>query len=112
MFTATSRVISPQYMVWLVGIGAVCLCFRGSRMTPPVAMVVGACAATVLEFPVWFSHVVISDWLGVTLLFARDGLLVAAALVAARELWWGTVTHPAPTLPAQAARAREPLSPS
>ncbi|MCZ9338374.1 hypothetical protein NGM37_11350, partial [Streptomyces sp. TRM76130] len=26
MFTVTSRVISPQYMVWLVGLGAVCLC--------------------------------------------------------------------------------------
>ncbi|MFE3269390.1 glycosyltransferase 87 family protein [Streptomyces sp. NPDC059215] len=112
MFTATSRVISPQYMVWLVGTGAVCLCFRGSRMAVPVGMVLGACAATVLEFPVWFSHVVISDWLGVTLLAARDGLLVAATLLAARALWWGTVTHPAPTLPAQATRAPESLSPS
>lgn len=110
MFTATSRVISPQYMVWLVGTGAVCLCFRGSRMAVPVGMVLGACGATVLEFPVWFSHVVISDWLGVTLLAVRDGLLVAAALLAARALWWGTVTHPAPTLPAQATRAPESLS--
>lgn len=109
MFTATSRVISPQYMVWLVGIGAVCLCFRGSRMTVPVCLVLAACGATVLEFPVWFSHVVAGDWLGVTLLFLRNGLLVVAALLAALELWWGTVSHPAPALPAQAARSKETL---
>lgn len=32
LFTTTSRVISPQYMVWLVGLAAACLVFRGSRM--------------------------------------------------------------------------------
>jgi hypothetical protein len=107
MFTATSRVISPQYMVWLVGIGAVCLCFRGSRMTLPVGVVLGACFVTVLEFPVWFSHVVSSDLLGVVLLFVRNGLLVIATLLAALELWRGTVSRPAPTVPAQAARTKE-----
>ena len=42
MFTATSRVISPQYMVWLVGLAAVCLCFRSSRMQLPVYLVLAA----------------------------------------------------------------------
>ncbi|WP_405887674.1 DUF2029 domain-containing protein [Streptomyces sp. NBC_01136] len=109
MFTATSRVISPQYMVWLVGIGAVCLCFRGSRMTLPVGLVLSACFVTVLEFPLWFSHIVSSDSLGITLLFLRNGLLVIAALLAALELWRSTVSDPAPTLPAQAARTKETL---
>lgn len=112
MFTATSRVISPQYMVWLVGLAAVCLCFRGSRMALPGGLVLGACLATVLEFPVWFSHVVVSDWLGVTLLFVRNGLLVVAALTAALELWRGTVSRHAPTVPGQAARTKETLASS
>lgn len=112
MFTATSRVISPQYMVWLVGIGAVCLCFRRSRMTVPVALVLAACLVTVLEFPIWFAHVVGSDRLGITLLFLRNGLLVIAALLAALELWRATVSDPAPALPAQATRTKEPLSSS
>ncbi|MFK4154558.1 glycosyltransferase 87 family protein [Streptomyces fungicidicus] len=93
MFTTTSRVISPQYMVWLVGLGAVCLCFRGSRMGVPVALVLAASAVTVLEFPVWFAHVVASDPLGIALLGARNGLLVAATLAAARVLWRGTVAR-------------------
>ncbi|MCX4880233.1 MULTISPECIES: glycosyltransferase family 87 protein [unclassified Streptomyces] len=108
MFTVTSRVISPQYMVWLVGTAAVCLCFRSSRMGLPVGLVVAAAFVTVLEFPVWFQHVVMSDTLGVTLLVVRNGLLVVAALLAAVELWQSTVSRePVPPLPAQATRTRE-----
>ncbi|MER6347766.1 glycosyltransferase 87 family protein [Streptomyces sp. NPDC001595] len=110
MFTTTSRVISPQYLVWLVGLAAVCLCFRESRMRVPVGLVLAACLVTVLEFPVWFAHVVASDALGVTLLFVRNGLLVAATVVAARVLWRATVTPPSgrTPLPPQTTRAKEP----
>ncbi|MFF8956986.1 glycosyltransferase 87 family protein [Streptomyces sp. NPDC014894] len=87
LFTATSRVISPQYMVWLVGVGAVCMTFRGSRMTLPVGMVVGATGVTGVEFPIWFSHVVGSDGVGVGVLGLRNGLLVGAAVVACSRLW-------------------------
>lgn len=113
MFVTTSRVISPQYMVWLVGLAAVCLCFRGSRMPLPVGLVLAACLVTVLEFPVWFAHVVASDGLGVTLLFLRNGLLVLATLLAARALWRSTVTPTAPLpVPPQATRAKETSPPS
>ncbi|ELS52608.1 glycosyltransferase family 87 protein [Streptomyces viridochromogenes] len=113
MFTTTSRVISPQYMVWLVGLAAVCLCFRGSRMTLPVGLVLAACFVTVLEFPLWFAHVVASDALGVTLLFLRNGLLVLATLLAARTLWRATVTETAlPTVPTQTPRTKETSLPS
>ncbi|MFK0115878.1 glycosyltransferase 87 family protein [Streptomyces sp. NPDC090994] len=107
MFTVTSRVISPQYMVWLIGLGAVCLCFRASRMGLPTALVLAASAVTVLEFPLWFAHVVASDTLGVTLMFVRNGLLVAAAVAAARVLWHGTVpgSEPAPLPERPSARA-------
>ncbi|MEV5512432.1 glycosyltransferase 87 family protein [Streptomyces flaveolus] len=112
MFTVTSRVISPQYMVWLIGVGAVCGTFRAGRMRVPVALVLAATPVTVLEFPVWFGHVVASDTLGVTLLFVRNGLLVAAALVAARALWRDTVPRrrgvPVPPRPARADEAPVP----
>ncbi|WCN00895.1 glycosyltransferase family 87 protein [Streptomyces sp. M92] len=93
MFTVTSRVISPQYLVWLIGTAAVCLCFRASRMRLPVVLVLVASLVTVLEFPLYFAEVVASDPLGVTLLFVRNGLLVAAALLAARVLWHDTVSR-------------------
>ncbi|MFB0619905.1 glycosyltransferase 87 family protein [Streptomyces sp. AGS-58] len=114
LFTVTSRVISPQYLVWLVGLAAVCLSHRASRMTAPALLVVLASFVTVLEFPLGFSHVVASDWYGVALLAVRDGLLLAAALTAARRLWSSTVPHTTPTapVPPQTTRTEEtPVTP-
>ncbi|PWI10651.1 hypothetical protein DIZ27_09545 [Streptomyces sp. NWU339] len=113
MFTTTSRVISPQYMVWLVGLAAVCLCHRGSRMRLPVALVLVASFVTVLEFPLWFAHVVASDPLGIALLFLRNGLLVAATFLAARTLWRATVPRglpPAAPAPHPRSTTRTPVS--
>ncbi|WP_151772874.1 glycosyltransferase family 87 protein [Streptomyces abyssomicinicus] len=92
MFTVTSRVISPQYMVWLVGVAAVCVSFRGSGAGPTGWVVVAACGVTLLEFPLYFGDVVGSTPLGLTLLFLRNGLLVAATLMAADRLWEITVS--------------------
>ncbi|MDK1343509.1 glycosyltransferase family 87 protein [Streptomyces sp. 378] len=113
MFTTTSRVISPQYMVWLVGLAAVCLYHPGSRMRLPVLLVLVASFVTVLEFPFYFGSVVASDGLGLTLLFLRNGLLVAASLIAARALWKATVPGiaPAPVPPRPARAGETPVSP-
>ncbi|RLL66434.1 glycosyltransferase 87 family protein [Streptomyces sp. Z26] len=94
VFTTTSRVISPQYMLWLVGLAAVCVSLRASRQTPPALLVVVATGVTLLEFPLGFAHVVASDARGVTLLAVRNGLLVAATVLACVRLWRTTVTEP------------------
>ncbi|WP_371872619.1 glycosyltransferase 87 family protein [Streptomyces pacificus] len=91
LFTTTSRVISPQYLVWLLGLAAVCLVFHRSRMAAPSLLVLAATGLTFLEFPVWFDKVVASDPQAIAVLAARNGLLVAAALLACRRLWTGTV---------------------
>ncbi|MDQ0602458.1 hypothetical protein QF037_006803 [Streptomyces canus] len=111
MFTTTSRVISPQYMVWLIGLAAVCLCFRASRMGVPALIVLVASFVTVLEFPIYFGNVVASDGLGVTLLFLRNGLLVVAAVLAAVRLWRSTASPEAEApLPAHATLTTEETS--
>ncbi|MFF0448443.1 glycosyltransferase 87 family protein [Streptomyces sp. NPDC004609] len=97
LFTTTSRVISPQYVLWLVGLAAVCLAFRASRMALPSWLVLAAAGVTVLGFPVWFAHVVSSDALGVSLLLVRNGLLVAATVVACARLWRTTVRADLPS---------------
>ncbi|MFE1862412.1 glycosyltransferase 87 family protein [Streptomyces anandii] len=111
LFTTTSRVISPQYLVWLVGLGAVCLCFPGSRMRLPAWLVAAASLVTVLEFPVYFVDVVMSDSLGITLLVLRNGLLLAACVTAAHGLWRATVPRPAAPTPAPRS-APDGLSPA
>ncbi|KNB52736.1 glycosyltransferase 87 family protein [Streptomyces caatingaensis] len=99
LFTTTSRVISPQYVVWLIGLAAVCATARASRQAGlPVALVLVVAPLTQLEFPIWFSHVVASDKLGVATLTLRNALLVTATVVACRRLWRATVPVPAPRL--------------
>ncbi|HWU08886.1 MAG TPA: glycosyltransferase 87 family protein [Streptomyces sp.] len=114
LFTVTSRVISPQYMVWPLGLAAVCLVFRGSRMALPACLVLAATAVTLLEFPLGFAHVVASDAQGVALMTVRNGLLVAATLAAGRRLWRDTVPGARQGRPAQrlsrAGRAGTPAS--
>ncbi|MFE0646123.1 glycosyltransferase 87 family protein [Streptomyces sp. NPDC058877] len=112
LFTTTSRVLSPQYLLWLVGLAAVCLAYRSSRMRLPAHLVLWATALTQFEFPVWFSHVTRSDPLGMAVLFTRNGMLLAATVIACRILWRHTVTEaPAAvtvSIPAQATRT-EPV---
>lgn len=53
LFVATSRVLSPQYMVWLLGLAAVVLCASDSRLRRPAWIVVAAVifSATVYDNP-------------------------------------------------------------
>ena len=113
LFTTTSRVISPQYLLWLVALAAVCLLFTGTWMARPAVLVLAASAVTVLEFPVFFGDVVTSTPLGVGLMLLRNGLLVAASLMACRALWRRTVPGPADeaTPPGPAAAAGTPATP-
>ncbi|MFI9309261.1 glycosyltransferase 87 family protein [Streptomyces triculaminicus] len=94
LFTTTSRVISPQYMIWLIGLAAVCVTMRTPRQWLPVLLVLLAAPLTQLEFPIWFAHVIASDKLGVATLTLRNGLLVAATVISCRRLWQETVTAP------------------
>ncbi|MFJ5102024.1 glycosyltransferase 87 family protein [Streptomyces sp. NPDC088554] len=107
LFTTTSRVISPQYTLWLVGLAAVCLVGRTSVMACPAYLVLAATAVTQLEFPLLFSEVVAGTPLGIALLFVRNGLLVAATLIACRRLWRATVpgARAEPVAPVSAASA-------
>ncbi|WP_369356330.1 glycosyltransferase 87 family protein [Streptomyces sp. cg2] len=110
LFTTTSRVISPQYLLWLVGLAAVCLTVRASRQALPAVLVLPAAGATLLEFPVGFADVVASDSPGIALLVLRNGLLVAASLLACRRL--RTATGPGRTArPPGLPGARPALSP-
>ncbi|GAA4682534.1 glycosyltransferase family 87 protein [Streptomyces chumphonensis] len=91
LFTVTSRVISPQYLVWLTGLAAACLALGSARQRTPARLVLAATAVTVLEFPLFFDAVVASTPGGIALLVLRNGLLLAAAGLACAELWRSTV---------------------
>ncbi|MET9377291.1 glycosyltransferase 87 family protein [Streptomyces sp. NPDC002992] len=100
LFTVTSRVISPQYMIWLLGLAAVCLTSRRTVMRPVALLLLPAAALSSLAYPVLYDEVVAASWTGVTVMVLRNGLLLAAALLAARRLWTSTVLVTAPAAPA------------
>ncbi|WP_406197804.1 glycosyltransferase 87 family protein [Kitasatospora sp. NBC_01560] len=90
IFTVTSRVISPQYVVWLVGVAAVCLTVRGTSQRPVALLVLASTPLTLLEFPLMFSKVNESAPAAIAVLTARNLLLVAATVLSCVRLWRST----------------------
>lgn len=94
LFTVTSRVISPQYMIWLIGLAAVCLTSRHTTQRPVAALVTAATAVSAVVYPALYHEVTTCTWTGVTLMLARNGLLAAAAALSFTRLW-GAAAAPA-----------------
>lgn len=58
LFTVTSRVISPQYMVWLIGLAAVCLVSRHTGQRPVAVLVLAASALSTVVYPLCYGQVI------------------------------------------------------
>jgi hypothetical protein len=80
---ATTKVLSPQYLTWLLPALALTLPAR-PRLG---AVVLAALLLTHLEFPSRYWAVVALEPGPVALVVARNGLLVVALALALRELW-------------------------
>ncbi|MFE7779153.1 glycosyltransferase 87 family protein [Streptomyces sp. NPDC057445] len=87
LFTVTSRVISPQYLIWLLGLAAVCLTSRHTTQRPVALLLLPATALSSLAYPVLYEDVLAGTPLGCLLMVVRNALLLAAALLSARRLW-------------------------
>ncbi|AOR33965.1 hypothetical protein BFF78_25545 [Streptomyces fodineus] len=87
LFTVTSRVISPQYMIWLVGLAAVCLTSRHTGQRPVAALVLAATAVSTVVFPMYYQEVVDGTWTGCLLMLVRNGILASAAVLSFVRLW-------------------------
>ncbi|MFF3910878.1 glycosyltransferase 87 family protein [Streptomyces sp. NPDC001848] len=87
LFTVTSRVISPQYMIWLVGLAAVCLTTRHTTQRPVAWLILAATAISAVVYPAFYGYVISSTWRGCLLMLARNGLLTTAAIVSFVRLW-------------------------
>ncbi|MEU6814749.1 glycosyltransferase 87 family protein [Streptomyces sp. NPDC046860] len=98
LFTVTSRVISPQYLIWLLGLAAVCLTSRHTRQRPVAVLILAATALSSVIFPLAYGEVVAGTWTGCLLTLARNALLLAAAVLSFARLW--NSTRPPVRLPA------------
>ncbi|HEU5357239.1 MAG TPA: glycosyltransferase family 87 protein [Actinocrinis sp.] len=95
----TSRVLSPQYLIWLIGLSALCLAEntgpksggrRGTLMATPARMVMACTLVSQLEFPILFLQVMHHGFLGTAVVAARNLVLLAATIIALRKLWSAT----------------------
>ncbi|MFI6317098.1 glycosyltransferase 87 family protein [Nonomuraea sp. NPDC050556] len=84
----TSRVLSPQYLIWVVGLGAVAMTYHRTRQGPVVVMILIAAALTQLVFPIGWDGLQPRDpdALAVLALTARNLLLLAATITAVARL--------------------------
>ncbi|MFC0864426.1 glycosyltransferase 87 family protein [Sphaerimonospora cavernae] len=91
----TSRVLSPQYLTWVIGIAAVVLTVRSERRGPtqrPAAwLVLVAALLTGIMYP-WVEedYSWSGELPGTLVLVVRNLVLVAAAIVSFTQLWRST----------------------
>ncbi|MET8294829.1 glycosyltransferase family 87 protein [Streptomyces sp. NPDC005180] len=92
VFTVTSRVISPQYMIWLLGLAAVCLTSKHTTQRPVAWLLAVTTALTTLIFPVWYdTEILTASTLGTVLLCTRNAMLLGATVWSGVRLWKATV---------------------
>ncbi|MEV6950750.1 glycosyltransferase family 87 protein [Streptomyces sp. NPDC051183] len=100
LFTVTSRVISPQYMIWLLGLAAVCLTSRHTTQRPIAWLLVVVSGLSTVIYPlVYDSDILAGTAFGTFLMCARNGLLLVAAVWSGVRLWKASVS-PLPAAPA------------
>ena len=80
-FAALGKVLSPQFLIWLVPLAALALAWR---MRALAAVAAGAIALTLAEFPAHYADVVAREPLAVWLVAARNVLLLLALALALR----------------------------
>lgn len=79
---ATSRVNSPQYNVWLIGLAAVALLARRSRMGLVVGLIIVMSVLTQIVYPWTATQLSTGDRITAVIQAARILLLLAATVVA------------------------------
>src|SRR5690606_26410723 len=74
----TSRVLSPQYLIWVAAIAAVCLLDPTTRMRPVIIRLMPVAALGQILYPMHYNWLMSDEWNGLALQSARILLLVVA----------------------------------
>jgi len=81
LFLVASPVLSPQYLLWVVGLAAACLAAGQTTQRPVALAVLAAAGLTQLIFPIWWDRLVYGSDPVTAVLAARNVLLVLAAVL-------------------------------
>ena len=99
VLVVTSRVLSPQYLIWLLGLAALVLTEngpmrRGTVMARPACLVMACVLITQVEFPLLFGEVMGGQFWGTMVVALRNLVLVIACVQAVRRLWQAGAGEP------------------
>jgi Glycosyltransferase family 87 len=112
LFLVASPVLSPQYLLWVIGLAAACLATGQTTQGPAALTVLAAAGLTQLIFPVGWPSLVAGSAAVAGVLVARNVLLVAAAVLSC----WRILSASSPGDEVLVARARpgqaSPASPA
>ncbi|QIS19448.1 glycosyltransferase 87 family protein [Nocardia terpenica] len=86
----TSRVLSPQYVVWAVAVASVCALDPRTTQRPILWLVLATALLTQVEFPFVYDRVATGSWPGVIVLALRNSLLLYATVWSVIRLWRGS----------------------
>lgn len=82
----TSRVYSPQYNVWLLALGALCLADPRSTMRKVVKLVIAASILATIIYPWLYDGLRAAEWYAVPLQTLRIVLIVWATVLAIKNV--------------------------
>ncbi|HEX6582110.1 MAG TPA: glycosyltransferase 87 family protein [Thermoleophilaceae bacterium] len=83
VFALFGKVLSPQFVIWALPLGALALAWRNHALAAAVAI---AAVLTQVEFPAHYFDVVARQPLALALVAVRNAVLLAALVLALREL--------------------------
>jgi Glycosyltransferase family 87 len=91
LLVATSRVISVQYMIWLIGMAGCALAFPRTSQRPVALGLLAVAGLTQVEYPFLFHDFrAYGAAAGTVVVAVRDALLLALAVLAFVRLWRST----------------------
>lgn len=82
-FVVLGKVLSPQFVIWVLPLGALAFAWRAHALAGAVAV---AALLTLVEFPVHYLDVVAREPLALTLVAVRNLVLLGVVLLAVRAL--------------------------
>lgn len=86
LFLITSPVLSAQYILWALGLAAVCLAARQTTQRPVAVALLAVAGITQIVFPGQWSHLLSGSALITGVLVLRNVLLVAATALSWQRL--------------------------
>lgn len=94
LMIVTSRVISPQYLIWLLATAAFCLLSKDTSQRRSALLILLSLPVTQWIFPYNFTSLIHFHLSTILALTVRDALLIAAAAIGFIDLWRDTVAGP------------------